>query len=93
VDGVATAFGNGGIGNVRGRAQQDFDISIIKKIPLGHNDARSLEFRAEFFNAFNTPSFSQPVLDAGSVCVTAFLDCLSPPPTGRSDSTRIRRLA
>ncbi len=32
-DGVATAFGNGGIGNVRGRAQQDFDISIIKKNP------------------------------------------------------------
>jgi hypothetical protein len=76
-DGLVTAFGNGGIGNVTGPAQQDFDISIIKKIPLGHNDARSLEFRAEFFNAFNTPSFAlPPVLDAGSVCL-AGVDCLS----------------
>jgi len=81
-DGIATGFGNGGIGNVKGPAQQDFDISIIKKIPLGHNDARFLEFRAEFFNAFNTPSFSNPVLDAGSVCVVAFGDCVSPPATG-----------
>jgi len=81
-DGIATAFGNGGIGNVQGPAQQDFDISIIKKIPLGHSDARSLEFRAEFFNAFNTPSFSAPVLDAGSVCIVANLDCLSPPANG-----------
>ncbi len=81
-DGVVTAFGNGGIGNVKGPAQQDFDISIIKKIPFGHSDTRSLEFRAEFFNAFNTPSFALPVLDAGSVCVVAFLDCLSPPANG-----------
>jgi len=81
-DGIATGFGNGGIGNVKGPAQQDFDISIIKKIPLGHNDARSLEFRAEFFNAFNTPSFSNPILDAGSVCMVAFADCASPPANG-----------
>jgi hypothetical protein len=81
-DGVATAFGNGGIGNVKGPAQQDFDISIIKKIPLGHSDARSLEFRAEFFNAFNTPSFAlPPILDAGSVCL-AGVDCLSTPANG-----------
>ena len=78
-DGAATAFGNGGIGNVAGPAQQDFDISIIKKIPLGHSEVRSLEFRAEFFNAFNTPSFSLntagATIDAGSVCL-AGVDCL-----------------
>jgi hypothetical protein len=74
-DGLVTGFGNGGIGNVAGPAQQDFDISIIKKIPLGHNEARNLEFRAEFYNAFNTPSFAlPPVLDAGSVCLVG-LDC------------------
>jgi len=82
-DGLVTAFGNGGIGNVAGPAQQDFDISIIKKIPLGHSEVRSLEFRAEFYNAFNTPSFGltsvagEPI-DAGSVCV-AGIDCLSTP--------------
>ena len=79
---VVTAFGNGGIGNVTGPAQQDFDISIIKKIPLGHNEARSLEFRAEFYNAFNTPSFANPILDAGSVCFVLYGDCISAPPNG-----------
>jgi hypothetical protein len=74
-DGAATAFGNGGIGNVAGPAHQDFDISIIRKIPLGHSDARSLEFRAEFYNAFNTLSFAlPPVEDAGSVCLVG-VDC------------------
>jgi hypothetical protein len=28
---------------------------------------RNLEFRAEFYNAFNTPSFSNPILGAGEV--------------------------
>jgi hypothetical protein len=74
-DGVATAFGNGGIGNVAGPAQQDFDISIIKNIPFGHNEARRAEFRAEFYNAFNTTSFALPSpVDAGSVCLVG-VDC------------------
>jgi hypothetical protein len=68
-DGIATGFGNGGIGNVRGPAQQDFDIAIIKKTPLGHSEARNIEFRAEFYNAFNHASFSNPGTDAGSVCL------------------------
>lgn len=76
-DGAATAFGNGGISDVTGPAQQDFDISIIKKIPLGHNEAQSLEFRAEFYNAFNTPTFGLPAtLDAGSVCLVG-VDCIN----------------
>jgi len=74
-DGLLTAFGNGGVGNVVGPAQQDVDISIIKKIPFGRSEARYLEFRAEFYNAFNTPSFAlPPVLDAGSVCLVG-VDC------------------
>jgi hypothetical protein len=68
-DGIATGFGNSGIGNVSGPAQQDFDISLIKKTPIGHSDARNLEFRAEFYNAFNHPSFANPILDAGTVCL------------------------
>ncbi|HZW96667.1 MAG TPA: carboxypeptidase-like regulatory domain-containing protein, partial [Candidatus Eremiobacteraceae bacterium] len=78
-DGIVTAFGNGGLGNVIGPAQQDFDISITKKIPFGHNETRGVEFRAEFFNAFNTPSFANPTLDAGTVCVVLFGTC--PPGT------------
>jgi hypothetical protein len=65
-DGLATGFGNGGNGNVKGPDQRNFDISLIKKIPLDR-ESRSLEFRAEFFNAFNTPSFKEPSLNAGTV--------------------------
>lgn len=63
-DGLATAFGNAGNGIVSGPAQQNFDISIIKNIPI--RESKALEFRAEFFNAFNTPSFSNPALNAGT---------------------------
>lgn len=60
-DGVAEGFGNGGNGIVRGPDQRDFDIALDKKTPWGQSEERNIEFRAEFFNAFNTPSFSNPV--------------------------------
>jgi outer membrane receptor protein involved in Fe transport len=60
-DGLAQGFGNSGNGIVRGPDQRVFDISIAKQTPLGQSDVRNIEFRAEFFNAFNTPSFSNPV--------------------------------
>ena len=67
-DGIATGFGNARAGVVSGPAQQDFDISIIKQIRLpGHRESPSLEFRAEFFNAFNTPQFANPVTNVGTV--------------------------
>ena len=34
------------------------DISIVKFFPIGE---RQVEFRSEFFNAFNTVSFANPV--------------------------------
>ena len=64
-DGLATAFGNAGNGIVSGPDQRNFDISVIKKIPF--TESKALEFRAEFFNAFNTPSFANPPLNAGTV--------------------------
>jgi hypothetical protein len=73
-DGLASGFGNSGIGIFRGPAQQDFDISIIKKTAIGHTEARNLEFRAEFYNAFNHPSFSNPNTDAGE------FTCIESPP-------------
>lgn len=66
-DGLATAFGDSGNGIISGPDQRNFDIAVIKKTPLGRSEARSIEFRAEFFNAFNTPSFSNPVTSAGTV--------------------------
>lgn len=34
---------------------------MFKNFPMG--EARNLEFRAEFFNAFNHPSFANPAAD------------------------------
>lgn len=37
------------------------DLSLFKSFPMG--ESRNLEFRAEFFNAFNHPSFANPSAD------------------------------
>lgn len=71
-DGIATGFGNSGNGIVHGPEQQAWDISVSKQTPLGHSEVRNLEFRAEFFNAFNHPGFANPNTSAGTVsCVIA----------------------
>jgi hypothetical protein len=57
---VATAFGNSRMGILHGPSQVNTDLSIIKMFPLGRNDHTNLEFRTEFFNAFNHPIFSDP---------------------------------
>lgn len=60
-DGVATGFGNTRPGIIHGPAQSNTDISIAKQFGirrLGENT--KFEFVAQFFNAFNTPQFSDP---------------------------------
>jgi Carboxypeptidase regulatory-like domain len=69
-DGLATAFGNSGNGIIRGPAEEDFDVAIIKKTPWGRNEARNIEFRTEFFNAFNTPNFLDPGTNAGTIALS-----------------------
>ncbi|MGH9685137.1 MAG: TonB-dependent receptor domain-containing protein [Candidatus Acidiferrales bacterium] len=60
-DGIGTAFGDSGVGIVPGPDQQNLDLAIIKKTRIGWpGEADNLEFRAEMFNAFNTPQFSNP---------------------------------
>jgi hypothetical protein len=44
----------------RGPGIADTDFSLLKKIPLGSNEARYFQFRAEFFNLFNRTNLYPP---------------------------------
>lgn len=52
-------FGSTGRNILRGPDQRNLDFSLIKFFPL--DEIRKFEFRAEFFNITNTPSFTNPV--------------------------------
>jgi len=67
-----TAFGNIGVGAVRGPDQTNFDMVALKSTRL--TERFGLDFRAEFFNAFNTPQFANPSnLSAGTSVSGAFI--------------------
>jgi hypothetical protein len=72
-----TDFGNLGVSVVRGPGQANFDIALVKKTPLlARTERMNLEFRAEFFNAFNHPQFADPSatnLIAGEVVGPTFV--------------------
>lgn len=72
-----TAFGNIGVGAVRGPDQRNFDIVVLKSTRL--SERFGLDFRLEFFNAFNTPQFKNPNnLQAGASVAGTFV----PDPNG-----------
>jgi len=54
-------FGNLGRHALRGDWFKNFDLSLIRRIPLGED--RRVELRAEAFNVTNTPTFALPVRD------------------------------
>jgi hypothetical protein len=60
-DGIGTSFGNSGTGIVDGPSQANVDFAIAKSLFVQWpRDKSNVEFRAEFFNAFNHPQFSNP---------------------------------
>ncbi len=52
------AFGNAGIGIMRGPGLVNFDFTLAKNFPI--SERRYVQFRTELFNAFNHPSFGPP---------------------------------
>jgi hypothetical protein len=62
-----TGYGNTGTGIILGPGEFNFDTAFAKATRVGgiHENA-VLQFRAEFFNLFNHPQFSNPANDAGS---------------------------
>jgi hypothetical protein len=66
-DGLATGFGNSRPGIVHGPAQSNVDISLARLFGLNWpRENTTCEFRAEAFNAFNTPQFANPGTTASS---------------------------
>ena len=64
-DATALDFGNSGVGAVLGPGQFNFDMSILKNTKL--MEGLSMQFRADFYNAFNHPQFSPPTGGFGSL--------------------------
>ena len=54
---VKGTLGNGGYDILRGPGANNWDISLYRRFPLG-TEARYLQFRTEFYNAFNHTQFS-----------------------------------
>ncbi len=57
-DPPAGVFGNGGVGTERAPSFFNLDLSLGKRFPLA--ERRWVEFRSEFFNAFNTVALGPP---------------------------------
>lgn len=65
-DGQVTTFGNAGNGIVRGPGQGNWDMSIIKRTSVRWpTEISNVEFRTEFYNAFNHPQFADPYPGVG----------------------------
>ena len=64
-----TAFnwGNGGRNTLTGPPIYNFDLSVVKKFPIG--ESKNMIFRSEFFNAFNHPQFALPASTIGATGV------------------------
>jgi hypothetical protein len=60
-DGIGTAFGNRVTGIVDGPGQANLDVALLKSMALNRDRGKSnVQFRAEFYNAFNHPQFQNP---------------------------------
>lgn len=59
--GDGTAFGDCGVGILRGPGQRNVDLAAEKRIPIA--EWGTLNLRAEFFNAFNHTEFGNPITD------------------------------
>ena len=57
--GVYIPYGNAGFNPLYGPGIVNFDLSLSKSFSFG--ETKRLEFRSEFFNAFNQPHFGLPV--------------------------------
>jgi len=64
VVGNGTGYGNSGVSTILGPGQFNWDMALVKTTKVGgvREDA-TLQFRTEFFNAFNHPQFNNPAVN------------------------------
>jgi hypothetical protein len=62
-----TDLGNVGRNVLSGPRQVNVDVSVIKRFPF--REAKSVEFRAEFFNLFNQVNFNNPIANLNAATI------------------------
>lgn len=67
--------GNAGRNTILGPGRVNFDLGILKSFHI--NERTRLEFRAEFFDAFNHPNWDKPVTDYNSANVGRILSSVT----------------
>jgi hypothetical protein len=77
-------FGNSGVGFVRGPGQHNADVAVERLFPV--TEGSSVHFRAEFFNATNTPQFGNPNTTLGYTDPT-LVNPVASPEFGKITST------
>lgn len=70
------SFGNSGKNTVRGPGMNKFDLSLFKTFKF--TESKSLEFRTEFFNAFNHARFYNPDHSGGSATFGQLVQAYDP---------------
>lgn len=71
-------FGNAGRNILTGPGTAQLDVNFQKDTYFSEERDRWLQFRAEFFNLFNTPQFNNPVATIGSPAVGRILSAGDP---------------
>ncbi len=66
---IGSDFGNVGRNVLRGPAQSNVDISVIKRFPL--RESMNIELRGEFFNLLNHVNFANPISNLSAVAATS----------------------
>jgi hypothetical protein len=67
---VGTDIGNIGRNILRGPHQNNVDLSVIKRFRF--LETKTIEFRTEFFNLFNTVNYANPISDLNAVPAANF---------------------
>jgi hypothetical protein len=67
---IGTDIGNVGRNILRGPHQNNVDFSVIKRFRF--LETRSIEFRTEFFNLFNTVNYANPISDLNAIPAANF---------------------